>query len=144
MDSWAVYSGDSTGNKPALILNFRPSIKENFLKNPDYNIKQADARWATLWGGLRTGPFNTECLAETWNQRPCTKYPQHVPGITPDSPSPSPSPPPAPPSGDCLAAVHKECPNTSGTECEQCCRTHHTVVRPACKTWDEVIAACGA
>ena len=33
--------------------------------NADQNIALGNARWAALWGGPKSGPFNTECLAET-------------------------------------------------------------------------------
>lgn len=72
-DSWATYNG-------SLYMNFMPSIRHNFFsKETDSNIATADQRWIEWWGGLKAGPFNTDCLAETWNDYPCTKYAQPVP-----------------------------------------------------------------
>jgi len=82
-----------------LYLNFFPQVKNHFAKDIDDHIKEGNARWTKLWGSLRAGPFNTDCLAELWGPpskypcpptgcRSCMKYPQHVPGITPAPPSP--------------------------------------------------------
>ena len=85
-------------------MNFRPGIKQKFFENPDENIRLGNERWVQLWGGLRAGPFNTHCLAETWNEHPCTTEPQPIPGIPP---SPGPPPGPAPAAGTTAGpAVH--------------------------------------
>ena len=68
----------------------------------DKHIEEGNARWTGLWGDLRAGPFNTNCMAQWWGPpakypcpssgcRPCMQYPQPVPGIT-SAPPPSPSP----------------------------------------------------
>lgn len=75
-DSWAVYGGK-------LYLNFFPSIRASFLKDIDAHIKAGNARWISMWGDLQAGPFNTECLAETWGQKNCKHSPQAIPGINP-------------------------------------------------------------
>jgi hypothetical protein len=96
-DSWLVYKG-------RLYLNFFPRVREMFALDIDTHIAQGNARWIGLWGSLKAGPFNTDCLAELWGPpssypcppsgcRTCMNQPQIVPGITPASP------PSAPPSG---------------------------------------------
>jgi hypothetical protein len=146
-DSWAVYNG-------SLFMNFHPSIRQRFLAQADTLIPQGNQRWAQLWGDLQAGPFNTACLAETWQQRPCTTDPQVLPGITPgpspSSPSPShphhpsPSPSPSPSAGNCAATVHKLCPGETGDECVRCCEQHAKDVRPVCPSMDDVKTACNA
>jgi len=88
--------------KERLYLNFFPAVRREFASGIDKHIAEGNARWISLWGGLHAGPFNTDCLAETWGPpskypcpptgcRPCMKYPQRVPGIIP-APPPSPLP----------------------------------------------------
>jgi len=85
-DSWLVHNG-------TLYLNFFQAVRSEFASDIEKHIAQGNARWIDLWGSLRAGPFNTDCLAETWGPpsrypcpetgcRPCMKYPQQVPGIT--------------------------------------------------------------
>ena len=94
-DSWLVYNG-------TLYLNFFPRVKENFASDLDTHIAQGNKRWIELWGSLKAGPFNTDCLAELWGPpskypcpasgcRSCMKQPQAVPGITP-APAPTSAP----------------------------------------------------
>lgn len=68
-DSWKVYNG-------SLYLNFRVNIMETFFENADENIAEADARWTDWYGELNAGPFNTDCLAETWDEKNCKDDPQ--------------------------------------------------------------------
>lgn len=135
-DSWAVYKGK-------LYMNFHPQIRAKFLQNPDQNIKDGNARWISLWGDLQAGPFNTDCLAETWNEKPCTSSPQSLPGINP-SPSPGPGPSPGPtPSSDCKTTVKNVCGDTPTLmSCEQCCRKNGGQVHPVCQSWPDVVEAC--
>ena len=83
--------------KGVLYLNFFPRIRAEFAEDIDEHIAQGNARWISWWGGLRAGPFNTDCLAEFWGPpshypcpktgcRKCIKEPQRVPGITPAPP----------------------------------------------------------
>ena len=32
----------------------------------DKHIEEGNARWTGLWGDLRAGPFNTNCMAQWW------------------------------------------------------------------------------
>lgn len=137
-DSWAVYKGK-------LYLNFRTRIRDNFLKDADANIKLGNARWIEFWGDLRAGPFNTDCLAETWSQKNCVNSPQVIPGINPGpGPSPGPGPAPAPaPSGSCADTVHKLCGGKASMEaCVACCKDHSSSVRPVCPSMSDVRTAC--
>lgn len=77
--SWALYNG-------TLYQNFQPDIRESFFCDSmtpsqcaDTNVAMADARWVSLWGDLNAGPFNTDCLAETWDGFDCSKHAQDVP-----------------------------------------------------------------
>jgi hypothetical protein len=85
-DSWLVH------------LNFFPLVRSHFASDLETHIAQGNARWIGLWGSLKAGPFNTDCLAETWGPpskypcpstgcRSCMDQPQAVPGITPAPPS---------------------------------------------------------
>lgn len=71
-DAWKVYNG-------TLYLNFMSQIRDKFFTDPESNIAEADARWIGFWGDLHAGPFNTDCLAETWDGYDCTEHPQPVP-----------------------------------------------------------------
>lgn len=71
-DSWAVYND-------TLYMNFQQFIRDKFFSNADANIATANARWIAWWGDMRAGPFNTDCLAETWDGHDCTKEAQLVP-----------------------------------------------------------------
>ena len=124
-------------------MNFRPGIKQKFFENPDENIRLGNERWIELWGGLRAGPFNTHCLAETWNEHPCTTEPQPIPGIPP-SPGPPPGPPPGPLPPACGAVVQQLCANETLQQCEECAKAHSAQVRPKCPAFSDVIAACKA
>ena len=86
-------------HKGVLYLNFFDKVKQHFAADIDKHIAEGNARWIKLWGSLHAGPFNTDCLAETWGPpskypcpatgcRPCMRYPQRVPGITPAPPPP--------------------------------------------------------
>lgn len=132
-DSWGIHNGK-------LYMNFRPSIKANFFKDIEANIKAGDARWISLWGDLQAGPFNTDCLAQTWSDKNCGTSPQAIPGI---DPSPSPSPSPAP-SGECATTVQGVCEELIGdiSACVSCCQQHSDVVRPACPKMSDVRNAC--
>jgi hypothetical protein len=70
--AWAVYEG-------VLYQNFQPRIRDMFFQNATALIALAAKRWVGMWGRLEAGPFNVDCLAETWQQRNCEKYPQPVP-----------------------------------------------------------------
>ena len=95
--SWAVYQG-------ALYENFQPRIRKMFFDNATavnprdpsalplpspcqltrlgwcaQLIALAAERWVGMWGKLEAGPFNVDCLAETWGTRNCEKQPQPVP-----------------------------------------------------------------
>lgn len=70
--AWAVYEG-------VLYQNFQPGIRERFFQNATALISLAARRWVGMWGKLEAGPFNVDCLAETWHQRNCEKDPQPVP-----------------------------------------------------------------
>ena len=80
-DSWAVYND-------SLYLNFNQEIRQEFFSDADEHIRQGNARWVSMWGALDAGPFNTNCLAETWDMQDCRSDPQIVPGINP-SPAPA-------------------------------------------------------
>ena len=71
-DSWALYNH-------SLYLNFMPQIRDTFFADPDANIAAADERWIAWWGELHAGPFNTDCMAETWNGYNCKNNAQPVP-----------------------------------------------------------------
>lgn len=73
-DSWAVYNG-------TLYLNFHQQIRQRFFKDAEKNIALGNKRWAAWWGKLSTGPVNTDCLAETWQQRNCENDPQVIPPV---------------------------------------------------------------
>ncbi len=66
-----------------LYLNFHPGIRARFLSDPDAHIKAGNERWISWWGKLHAGPFNTDCVAETWDDKSCMQYPQQVAGISP-------------------------------------------------------------
>jgi len=134
-DSWAVYKGK-------LYMNFHPQIRDRFFQNPDANIRDGNARWIQMWGDLQAGPFNTDCLAETWSEKDCRSSPASIPGITP-GPSPGPGPSPAP-AGNCTAVVHKLCGGKASVQdCVECCKgPHKKEVRPVCASMKDVIAAC--
>ena len=51
-DAWLVYKG-------ALYINYLPHIRDNFAKDIDKNIADANARWIDFWGDLKAGPFAT-------------------------------------------------------------------------------------
>jgi hypothetical protein len=70
--AWAVYEG-------VLYQNFQPRIRDMFFQNATALIALAAKRWVGMWGRLEAGPFNVDCLAETWQQRNCEKHPQPVP-----------------------------------------------------------------
>lgn len=131
-DSWGVHNGK-------LYMNFRPDIKRNFFKHIDANIEAGNARWISLWGDLRAGPFNTDCLAQTWSAKNCADSPQAIPGI-----NPSPSPSPSPPSGECATTVQGVCKEFIGNinACVNCCEFHSGVVKPACPHMSDVRNAC--
>lgn len=71
-DAWKVYNG-------TLYVNFFPKVRTRFFDNADANIAAAEKRWADWWGGPKAGPFNTDCLAETWSEHNCGKDPQVIP-----------------------------------------------------------------
>jgi len=71
-DSWKVYND-------TLYMNYRPNIRDSFFSDADANIATANARWIEWWGAMKAGPFNTDCLAETWDGHACTTEPQPVP-----------------------------------------------------------------
>lgn len=56
-----------------------PQIRDTFFADPDANIAAADERWIAWWGELHAGPFNTDCMAETWNGYNCKNNAQPVP-----------------------------------------------------------------
>lgn len=87
-------------HKGVLYMNFFPRVRDEFASDIDKHIEEGNQRWTEMWGSLRAGPFNTDCLAELWGPpshypcppsgcRTCMQHPQIVPGITP-------APPPAP------------------------------------------------
>lgn len=71
-DSWAIYNN-------TLYMNFMPVVRKNFFSDADNNIATANARWVAWWGSMRAGPFNTDCLAETWDGHDCGTEPQPIP-----------------------------------------------------------------
>ena len=71
-DSWKVYNG-------SLYLNFSPKTMETFFEDADENVAAGDARWIALWGKLDAGPFDTDCLVETFHKNGCLDYPQVLP-----------------------------------------------------------------
>jgi len=73
-DSWGIYKGK-------LYLNFMPRIRDNFFNNIERYVRDGNRRWIQMWGALQAGPFNTDCLAETWDRHDCRDYPQKIPGI---------------------------------------------------------------
>ena len=88
-----------------LYMNFFQRVRQQFASDIDRHIEEGDARWTSMWGSLRAGPFNTDCLAETWGPparypcpasgcHSCMAHPQAVPGISPAPPPPPPPPPP--------------------------------------------------
>ena len=95
-DGWVLFGNSSRVNSSLLYHNFGSGERQNFLTKPARgvprhaslpagNIALADAKWTAMWGCLKCGPFNTDCLAETWSQRNCkTGTPQAIPGLAPD------------------------------------------------------------
>lgn len=140
-DSWGIYNGK-------LYMNFRTDIKSKFFRNIEAHIRDGDARWISLWGDLRAGPFNTDCLAETWSVHNCVNRPQPInfgPSPSPSpSPFPSPSPSPSPPSGECATTVQDACGQFIGNVnlCVKCCELRSDVVQPACPQMSDVENAC--
>jgi len=74
LDAWAVYNG-------TLYMNFRPNARDRFFANAEKNIALGNQKWISWWGKLKTGPVNTDCLADTWSQHDCAHYPQPIPPV---------------------------------------------------------------
>ena len=55
------------------------ACRAKFFANASALIELASERWVGMWGKLEAGPFNVDCLSETWSQRNCVKNPQPVP-----------------------------------------------------------------
>ena len=84
--------------KGVLYMNFFQAVRDEFAIDIDTHIEEGNQRWTQLWGGLKAGPFNTDCIAELWGPpsrypcpasgcRSCMTQPQVVPSITPAPPS---------------------------------------------------------
>ena len=76
-DSWKVHNG-------RLFINFMPQIRDAFFDSDveaEKKIAEGDALWSEWWGELHAGPFNADCLAETWSEHDCSKDPQIVPPV---------------------------------------------------------------
>ena len=78
--AWKVY-------KDQLYTAFFSAPLDAFFKDPEANIKLANARWESWWGELSAGPFNTNCLAlgktpQDGQLVDCGKIPQKVPPET--------------------------------------------------------------
>jgi len=73
-DAWGVYNG-------TLYLNYLPKVRFQWFQNIEKNIAVGNKRWSSWWGKVKTGPFNTDCMAETWSVRDCDKDPQPIPPV---------------------------------------------------------------
>jgi hypothetical protein len=131
-------------------MNFHPSIRSKFFADADTNIACADARWSKMWGSLSNGPFNTDCMAETWKQQPCDKDPQVLPGLTPGpapGPGPGPAPSPAPPVPEaCASAFNATCGATvhdPEPACRNCWDAHKTELEKVGCTGTDAHELCG-
>ncbi|CAD7695364.1 unnamed protein product [Ostreobium quekettii] len=74
-NAWTIYNG-------TLYFDYWPSIARKFFGNATRNLERAESRWREWFGGLRAGPFNTDCFTPL-----CLDWPQ--------------GPPPCPPGAEC-------------------------------------------
>ena len=96
-DGWVLFGNSSRVNSSLLYHNFGSGERQNFLTKPARgvprhaslpagNIALADAKWTAMWGCLKCGPFNTDCLQGHQHEQPgkghycrCSTYPQPMP-----------------------------------------------------------------
>lgn len=78
-NTWNIING-------SLYMNAEPSVAKKWMKNVTAYIEATDALWASWYGKLNAGPFNTDCLQGHQHEQPakgkycwCETHPQPMP-----------------------------------------------------------------